>query len=117
MTFQKSTAKVVKGGKLSADQAMTLWRKRKESVGVDWKLVSASLLRAALSTVIQNEAAITISAANGGRGVMLKLWLGGQAIKEYAATADEVDELLSDLVEQLGSSSEDVRLVMAGGAD
>lgn len=106
-----------RGGKVSADQAMSIWKRRKDSTGVDWKNVSATTLRAALQCIIASEAALTISAAQGGRGVMLKLWLGGQPSKEYANTAEEVNELLEDVIAELGSSSEDVKIAMAGGAD
>jgi len=106
---------VAKGKSQSVDERMAAWSRRKGTTGVDFKEVSGVSLKSALHVVIAEGAALTISAAMGGRGVCLKLWLDGQPKTEYAATAEEVNELLDGLVEALGSASEDIRTAMSGG--
>lgn len=106
-----------KNGRRNSDERLANWRKAKESQGVDWKVLPASTLKAALSVVMANGGAIMFGSALGGTGVMVKLFLDGDNRREYVQTADDLAELLELTIELLGSGAEDVRLVMAGGAD
>lgn len=109
------------GGKptkqMQADERLVRWAKRKISTGIDWRHVSATTIRAALTVCLNEGMSLTFAPAMGGRGLCIKLWDGGPETKEYAGTSEEVSELLDSLVDALGGSAEDVRLVVAGGAD
>lgn len=102
--------------KATLDQRLVAWARRKSSLGVDWSQVSAASLRAALHVVIENNGLLMIGGAMGGQGVMIQVLLGEERKKEYAATAEEVNELLEMLVDALGGGSEDIREAMKGGA-
>lgn len=105
-----------KATKATLDAKLVAWARRKSSLGVDWSQVSASSLRAALHSVIEAGGLLMIGGAMGGQGVMLQVLLGDERKKEYAATHEEVNELLELLIDALASSSEDVREGMKGGA-
>lgn len=102
-------------GRKSIDEKIIIWQKRRESQGVDWKDVSALELRVALATVLKEQGALMIAGAMGGRGVMLKVFVGDQSIKEFAANAEEVNELLTTLAESLGGGSEDLHEALRDG--
>lgn len=105
------------GKSVTLAEKMTAWQHRERSSGVDWRDVSATSLRAAITATLSAGGALMIGGAMGGKGVMLKVWVGDDQMKEYAATAEEVCLLLDGLVEGLGSGSEDLYEALRGGVE
>lgn len=75
--------------------------RRSASVGFDWAAVDGDLLRAALLAATQEGAAVMISAAAGGRGVCIKVYVDDDKVIEYATDAEELNQLLEQVVVQL----------------
>lgn len=112
-----SAFRTPKNARRNSDERLANWKKAKNSTGVDWRDVSSTTLRGALSVVMSAGGAIMFGSALGGTGVMVKLYLDGDQRREYVQTADDLAELLELTIELLGSGAEDVKLSMAGGAD
>lgn len=87
--------------------------RRQERLGVDWGSVNTVSLKAALASVILSGNAIMLSSAAGGRGVCVKIFQGEHKAVEYATDAEELSQLLEQVIDQLGPTSEDIRAVMA----
>jgi len=94
--------------------ALARWRKDTLSGGVDWADVSAVSLKAAISVCVAQRISLQFSQAQGGRGVCITLWDGTSQEREYAVDAEEVSQLLDQLVEAFGSPAEDVIASMGG---
>jgi hypothetical protein len=102
-------------GKPTTAEKLRGWAKRKNSSGVDFTQVSAATLRAAISVTIANGGALMFGSAMGGSGLMLKLYMGEDSAREFAATAEEAEELLAGVIEMLESESEDTLQAYASG--
>lgn len=100
------------GSKATTEHKMAISFKRKASAGFDFASVDLVELLAALSVVVQSNVAIMISAAMGGRGVVLKIFAGEERAIEYATLPEELDNLLSQIVDAYASPSEDVREII-----
>lgn len=89
-------------------QAVSIFRKRQESRGVVWSDVDLAGLMQMMALCIAEDVAVMISSASGGRGVCLKLYRGrGVPDTEYASTAEELNELIAQVVDALDDSQED----------
>lgn len=103
----KAAAKASKGQTL--EQRMSLFRVRQRAVGVDWRDVDQTSLVMALHTILTADAAVMIAPAAGGKGVMLKVYEGGESSAEYLMTAEDINAHLDVLIDAFASSAEDVR--------
>lgn len=101
-------------GKTMADR-MSLKFKRDEVVGFDWVAVDQVELLSALMVATQAGVAIMFSAAMGGKGVCIKVFQGEDRAIEYASLPEELSQLLSQVVDAYGSTSEDTRAVVQLG--
>jgi len=99
------------------DERLAKFRINRDGIGVDWKNVSALTFRCALALGLSEGYQVTFAPAAGGLGCMVKLWNGGQDVKEYVMNSEQMNQLLESLIDALASGSEDVRLVYAGGAE
>lgn len=102
---------------VSLDDRLAKWRAESQAIGVDWREVSATALRAAISVCLSNGYHITFAPAAGSYGLCIKLWNGGPNRSEYSFDAATTEDLLLGLVALLGSESEDVLQAMSGGKD
>jgi hypothetical protein len=66
-----------------------------------WPLVDEEAIKMALLAVCMDGSAIMFSPAAGGRGVCLKLFVDGDKVTEYATDAEELEQLLYQVAEQL----------------
>ena len=103
----KATAKATKGQSL--EQRMAGFRARQRAVGVDWREVDRTSLVIALHTLLAADVAVMIAPAAGGKGVMVKVYEGGDASAEYVMTAEDLNVHLDVLIDAFASGSEDVR--------
>jgi hypothetical protein len=90
------------------EQTMSLFKKRQAQRGVNFTDVSMANLVLFLTACVRENIGIGIYSASGGRGVCLKLYTGKkQPDTEYASTAEEFDELISNVLETLGELADD----------
>jgi len=90
-----------------------LWKARERRRGVEWKEVTALSMRACFASAVSSGVAVMISGASGGLGVCVTVWADNDRFKEYAATAEELMELLDGITDAYSSGSEDVRASLA----
>ncbi len=112
---QPKILKMNSDGTRDMGKRMALSFKRANAVGFDWVKVSEVELLAALTVVINSGVAIMFSQASGGKGVCLKIFDGDQKAVEYAGIPEELDNMLGQIVDHYGSSSEDTRQNIAMG--
>lgn len=103
----KATAKAAKGQTL--EQRMAAFRERQRAVGVDWREVDRVSIVTALHTLLAADVAVMIAPAAGGKGVMFKVYEGGESSAEYMMTAEDINTHLDVLIDAFASSAEDVR--------
>jgi len=103
----KATAKANKGQTL--EQRMAGFRDRQRAVGVDWRDVDPTSLVMALHTLLTADVAVMVAPAAGGKGVMVKVYEGGESSAEYMMTAGDINAHLDVLIDAFASSAEDVR--------
>jgi len=101
-------------GKVKGKSAIALWQQRRQRTGVNWADVDSADLKACLATCVAQDVAIMISGASGGTGVCVTVWVDRVRHKEYANNAQELVELLNGVTDAYGSTSEDVRALVAG---
>jgi len=89
-----------------------LFLRRKHSNGFDWSSVDPVGMKAAIHLLLGEGCAVMLTAAQGGRGVCLKIFDGEDKITEYATDHVELNEMFDQLIDQLESDSEDIREVM-----
>lgn len=106
-----------KANQVSLEEKMKAWAKRKASSGIDWKDVSAASLRAALHAALAEGVAVMFAQANGGSSVLIRLYVNGDKISEYASTAEEVELLLEGVADAFSSTAEDLREAMKPGKE
>lgn len=94
-----------------------LWSGRKKSVGCDWREVDPDVLRASLAACLSSGGAMMFSAASGGLGVCVTVFLGKGRHKEYAMSGDALVELLDEVIDHTASASEDVRMAFGLAAE
>jgi len=80
-----------------------------------WTDVNVVDLLTAFTLAHESKATLSFAPAAGGNGVVLKLWQGKIADDEFAGSPEELNELLSLLIEGFASSSEDPRAVIRLG--
>jgi alpha-L-fucosidase len=71
--------------------------------------VDARIVTAALAAITSRGGALMLGTAQGGRGVTVTAFLDGERAKDYAATVEELEEMLLEVVDSLGSPAEDLR--------
>lgn len=76
-----------------------------------WTDVDVVELLTALSLALEHKATLSFAPATGGTGIVLKLWQGKIADDEFAGSPEELNELLSLLVDGMQEGSEDRREV------
>ena len=75
----------------------------------EWVNVDPGILRAALHTCTVKGVTLAFGTAMGGRGVVVTLYMGTkQNPKRFALTPAELHTLLMGIIEQWGSTSEDL---------
>lgn len=87
---------------------LRLWGNKAVTSALDWESVNARLVTAALSAVSSADGALMFGVAQGGRGVVLTLFLGGQRAKTYVGSVEELEAALMECVETMASTSEDL---------
>lgn len=85
-----------------------MWGNKAATPALDWEGVDARLVTAALAAVSGADGALMFGVAQGGRGVVLTLFLGGDRAKTYVSTIEELEGALLECVQTLASSSEDL---------
>lgn len=88
--------------------SLNLWGNKSATHALAWADVNARVVTCALAAAAAVDAALMIGVAQGGRGVVLTVFLGSQRAKTYLGTVEEVEEALLELVQQLSSTSEDL---------
>lgn len=95
-------------------QRLTIFDSRQQkTVGVNWKELDGLEMRAALSVACSKGVTLSFTPAAGGAGIMVKVYQGDYAASEFAGSIEEVNELLSLIVNTYQSQSEDVRMSLA----
>lgn len=74
-----------------------------------WTDVNLVELLSALTLALEHKATVSFAPANGGVGVVLKLWQPKSADEEFAGSPEELNELLGLIVDGFQNGSEDVR--------
>jgi hypothetical protein len=98
---------------------MAVFKRRRDSIGFGWPMVDPALMYAALASAMENDIAIMLSRAAGGRGVCVRLMKGRteQPEVEYAFDAEELNALFELIIDAYSSKSEDavmtIRAAMA----
>lgn len=110
MAFTKDPNKGVKKA-MQASQAMERWGQRKRRQGINWTLVDADKLRAAIDVVTSMGGAIQFGQLRGGVGIMVKVFVGDARSEEPAIITEELDDLMEDVIDDLASTAEDVRSI------
>lgn len=87
---------------------LNLWGAKNATSALDWSAVNARIVTCALAAAASADAAVMIGVAQGGRGVVLTVFLGSQRAKTYAGSVEELESLLLEMIESLSSSSEDL---------
>lgn len=87
--------------------------RRTLAVGFDWIAVDGQALKTALFAAGLEGMAVMISPAADGRGVCLKIFIGDDKVTEYATTADELNGLLEQMIDQIPPEGHDLRSIMA----
>lgn len=115
MGAQNEGPKWLKGSK-QPTPIKSIWGGRKRAVGCDWLEVDPNLLRCALHVCCTAGHLFSFSAAAGGLGVCVTIFVNRVKHVEFARDADELHQLLAEVIETFASPSEDVRS-MFGLAD
>ena len=95
------------------DEKLARWARAKASSGLAWAHVPGKLLKAVLHVCQREGVSITFQPTRDGGAVAVRLWAGGEERREYAATAEELCELLEVALDALGNDTEDVLSTMA----
>lgn len=101
----------------TVSESLARWKRDKESIGVSWRDIPGLTLRAAIHAALSRDCALMFAPSSGGRGVMVKVYDGGQAHSEHAVDAEELVMLLNGLIEAYSSGSEDVLQSLASPSD
>ena len=99
-----------RGKNQTTKQRMDLFQARKKGQILDLREINDLTLRTAIGVVTTAGGTLSFSSAAGGRGLMVKVYLGDQYASDYAGNGEEANELLDMVIDQMGSSSEDSRL-------
>lgn len=92
-----------------AESMTGIWPTYNEPSVFDWTAVDGGLMRAALHVTTVKGVTLAFGTAMGGRGIVVTLYMGQKVNpKRFALTADELHVLLLGIIEQWGSSSEDL---------
>lgn len=86
----------------------TLWARSRVAARSDWAAVDRRLVMAAIDSATSGGAALMFGSAQGGRGMVLTVFIDGDRHKEYASTADEFTELLTGILEAFPGGSVDI---------
>jgi len=113
MGFQKAQG-FAKPKKLSAEESMSLWSRRRRRQGLDWLKVDTVLLKAALTAACTAGVSLGFAKAQGNLGVCVTVWDNGVKRQEFGGDADELNELLDEFIDEYSSGSEDLRAMMGG---
>lgn len=101
------------GRKLNTRERSELFvSRRNRQQRLDWASLDQVTLLTALATSMAEGATISFAPAQGGIGVTLRIYRGDYADTEFAGSAEELEELLSLLIDGLSSTAEDPREVM-----
>lgn len=113
MAFSKRAPKLGASKPNGLKEVQNLFKRRANAIGFDWVSVDTALLKGALTCALAGGAAVMFSAAAGGRGICIKVFMGEERAIEYAIDAEELNVLLDQVIDQMGSPAEDTRAVMA----
>lgn len=95
-------------------EQVSIFKKRQQAIGIDWQNVNWDLWMQLLSICTTEGIGIGVYSASGGRGICLKLYVGKKLPDiEYANTAEEVNELLDGVIDNLGYKLEDGKADLA----
>lgn len=102
MTFKDSGRR--NGGQSRKMGKLAVFNERqKRSHGIVWREIDDLKLRAAIGIATGAGATLSFTRANGGAGVMVKLYKGDDAASEFAGSASELNELLDLIIDQWAS--------------
>jgi hypothetical protein len=90
-------------------QKRSVWGSTANANPMDWTAVDMRIVGCALMAVHALDGALLFGAAEGGRGINIKLYRGKDTERVYAKSVDELHELLLLLIDDLASPSEDLR--------
>lgn len=90
-------------------KVLQLWGNHAPLAAFSWGEVDTAVLLAALTAVGSANAAIMFGVAQGGRGLVISVFLDGERAKTYAGSAEELESILLECVDSLSSSAEDLR--------
>lgn len=91
----------------SASEAPSLFAKKRMQRGVNWTDINWEAFLLLLSACVRDNIGVGIFSASGGRGICLKLYRGKKLPDvEYADTAEEFDELVQGVLDNLGELEE-----------
>lgn len=86
----------------------SFFKRRQQARGVDWQNVNWDVFMQVMGICISENIGLGFYSASGGRGVCIKLYTGKKLPDtEYASTAEEVNELMSSVLESLEYKLED----------
>jgi len=85
--------------------------RRSKQQRLAWTEIDYVTLLTALGCCMAEGATISFAPAQGGIGVTLRIYRGDYADTEFAGSAEELEELLSLVIDGLASSAEDPREV------
>lgn len=94
-----------------------LWQYNTRRRGVDWREVDGVGVKTALLACLEGGGALMFSAAAGGLGVCLTMFSDGDKAREYAASTEELNQLLEQVTDYFSDSSVDYREVVGGGGE
>lgn len=95
----------------SLSERMELFRKRRDSTGVDWTDVNPRTLRCAIAACLSTDVAVMFAPAAGGQGVLVKVYEAGVSHPEFVLTASDLETLLDGMIDAFQGTSEDLRVV------
>lgn len=93
----------------SSGKSTAAWARKTEAVDL-FGPETMDLLQVALRAMVAAGRVILIGTARGGRGLILKTWVDGEPVSEYAREEEEVQEVLDkwrcNWLEEAGTTNE-----------
>jgi hypothetical protein len=92
----------------TSEQSASLFTKRTRQRGVVWTDINWENFLLLLGVCVRENIGVGIYSASGGRGICFKLYRGGKVPdQEYADTAEEFDEMILGVLDNLGEVVDD----------
>jgi phage terminase large subunit-like protein len=88
------------------------WREKRQERTLNWADVHPTAAIVAMAATTQAGGTLVFSPAMGGMGFCLRVWHGDDKWTEYAANADQLNQLLELVIDHYASQSEDIYLAL-----